>query len=436
MGSGTQSFPNERWSSNGGTGMSERNRPAVGGRPVRLRWGLAVAVLVVWAANGRAQSPAVAPLPPGQGLAGLIPSVNPGGPRPADPGVVQANCASCASPGGAPTGPGVHGYGHYPADGCTAGNCGSEGCGEAGCVPGRPPCVTCEGQNRVGRMLCAFHNALCCPDPCYEPRWTAGPNAALFVDYARPVTQTRIRWDSGQNVIQPDRAEYFWAAIGKKGPKKPETRVNYNELRFYQEAAADRFSFFIDMPYRQVNGAVNGGSGGFGDLILGTKTLLLDSELVQTTFQLTTSIPTGVPGRGIGVGHVSLDPSLLWAVKLYPDTYWQSQLGYVIPISGTPGFAGSILHYGNSINHVICRPLPDTAFIGSIESLGYTFTSGSYTNTNGAVLSANNQTYFGVGPGFRLSVCDKLDLGFGVLFSATTNRFADQLYRTELRWRF
>src|SRR5438874_2183956 len=71
---------------------------------------------------------------------------------------------------------------------------------------------------RLERFFCAFHNALCCPDPCYEPRWVPTANAALFVDFARPATLTRLRWDSGVNLIQPDRSEFFWAAQGRKGP--------------------------------------------------------------------------------------------------------------------------------------------------------------------------------------------------------------------------
>jgi hypothetical protein len=252
---------------------------------------------------------------------------------------------------------------------------------------------------------------------------------------------TRFRWDYGNDLTQPDRSEYFWAAIGKKGPPRPETNLSYHELRMYQEVATQRFSFFIDVPYRNLHGEVNGGAGGFGDLVIGTKSLLLDSELLQFSFQFATTVPTGVPGRGTGVGHVSLDPSFLWAIKLYPDTYWQGQLGYVIPISGTvvngSNFAGSVLHFHNTLNHVLCRPLADTALVGSLESVGYTFTSGRFTDpATGVALSANDQTYFSVGPSLRLCVCDKLDVGFGVQFSLSRNHFADQLYRTEFRYRF
>ena len=277
---------------------------------------------------------------------------------------------------------------------------------------------------------------ICCPDPCYEPRWVDAANASLFTPSARPATYTRFRWDHGNNLTQPDRAEYFWAAIGGKGPANPEGRVNYNELSMYVEMGGDRFSFYINTPYRNQRGDANGGSGGFGDLTLGTKTMFLDSELLQMTFQLGTTIPVGLSGRGIGNGHVSMEPSLLWAVKLFPETYWQGQLGYWIPISGTSGFAGSVVIWNNSLNHVLCRPMRDTALIGTIESTGYTFTAGSVTNANGVVESANDTTYFNVGPGLRLAVCDKLDIGFGVQFAVTGTRFAQQLYRTEFRWRF
>jgi hypothetical protein len=456
--------------------MSKRIALPGGGRPVRASWVVAVAVAAAWAGVGRAQPDRVVP------AGGAVTDARPAGPagrldgmvRPAVPGrnelsgpvVVPISgiggCASCGTGFGSTPGPGIYGYGKhghgYDAygacgpDGCGAGD---PGCGEAGCYPGRPPCVTCSGtgHNRFGRLFCAFHDALCCPDPCYEPKWVCAANAALFVDHARPATLTRLRWDAGRNLIHPDRSEFFWAAQGRKGPgavvggvvQNPVVSVDYDELSLYTEAGADRFSFWVNVPYRSLEfrprdgGSI--GAGGFGDMSIGTKSLILDSEVLQLTFQFATFIPIGNAGRGIGVGHVSLDPSLLWAVKLYTDTWWQSQLGYWIPISpttvdGSP-FAGGILHYHNTINHVIARPLCDTALVGTIESVGYTFTAGGFTDpATGLIRPANEQTYFGVGPGLRLCICDKLDVGFGILFAVTNPNFADQLYRTELRWRF
>jgi hypothetical protein len=322
--------------------------------------------------------------------------------------------------------------GNCGQSGC--GSCGSDGCGEGGCYSGRGDCVTAGySRSRLGRIFGAYHDALCCPDPCYQPRWIDAANAAFFVDHARPVTMTRLRWDSGRNLIHPDRAEYFWAQIGGPGPANRETRVDYNELHLYQEVGVDKFSMFIDLPYRSFDSQRNGGHGGIGDLQIGTKSLLLDSDLLQFTFQFVTTIPTAGPGGGIGTGHVSLDPSILTTWKLHDNTYFQSQTGYWFGVGNSNG---SILHYHNSINHVLWKPLSDTNLIGTLETVGYTFASGSFTDPVLGQRPANGTTYFSIGPGFRLATCGKLDLGIGMQFAVTDRHFAQRLYRTELRWRF
>src|SRR5262249_44088042 len=183
---------------------------------------------------GESPPPELLPVLRTANTGGAVPGLPPLAPK--DGEILPASgCASCGSGGGPMmASPGVYGWGKYPADPCLVGG-GCEGCGEAGCVAGRAPCATCEGHGHLGRLWCAFHNALCCPDPCYEPKWTCGANAALFVDFARPATLTRFRWDYGNDLTQPDRAEAFWAAIGLKGPANPERRVDYHELRCYQE---------------------------------------------------------------------------------------------------------------------------------------------------------------------------------------------------------
>lgn len=376
--------------------------------------------------------------------AGSAQSVNPGvtpavgqAPEGLGSGILPISCQSCSSPSGASSGPGVYGWGKHngpmPCDiGCVDG-----GCGEAGCAAGYPACESSFGQSRCGRLFHAFHDALCCPDPCYEPRWVAAANAAFFVPSVRPSTYTRFRWDYGNNMTQPDRNEYFWAAIGSRGPALPETRVNYHELSMYAEIGTEKFSFFINTPYRNLQPTVNVPASGFGDLTLGTKSVIIDSELVLTTFQFATYIPVGLSGKGLGTGHVSLEPSMLYSVKLFTDTYWQGQIGYWIPIGGSAGVAGGAWFYNNTLNHVLCRPVKDTALIGTLESTGITWNSGGATGAAvGTFVGSRGVTYFGIGPGLRLSICDKVDFGVGMQFSITDSHFANQLYRTELRWRF
>ena len=395
-------------------------------------WVAAVALLI----GGQsvvAQSPMVAPLD--------LTTADANVPLLSLPGITPASCTNCESPAPAmASGHGLFLPRHTGATGCGGNGCGAASCGdcgEGGCVAGRGPCVTHEGNGRCGRLFAAFHNALCCPDPCYEARWSTVANAGLFLDYARPTTITRFRWDSGQGMTNPDRGEFFWAKSPGRGRPRNETRLDYDELSLYQEVGGDKFSFFINTPYRSLNGQQNGGSGGFADLVLGTKTMFLDSELLNMTFQFKTTVPTGTAGNGTGTGHVSLEPSFLNTVKLHTDAYWQSQVAFSIPIGGTQGTAGTVLHYHNSFNTVLCRPVADTVLVGMAEFNGWTFTSGGYTDTvTGLTRGAKGITYFSMGPGLRLGICDKVELGFGVQFNVTSGRFAEQLYRSELRWRF
>jgi Putative MetA-pathway of phenol degradation len=312
----------------------------------------------------------------------------------------------------------------------------SDECG-GNCYPGGM-CCRCEAEGGLAGLYCHFYNAFQCPDPCYEPHWEAGANAALFVDTVRPATSIRLRWDRGINMILPDRSEFFWARIGTiKGPPLPETSVDYHELSIYIETAAERFSAYTVIPYRSVVGEVNGGGAGFGDMIIGTKTLLIDTEYAQLTLQFQTFIPQGKSTRGLGTGHVSLEPSLLLSARLTPDTYFQGQIAEWIPLGGDPEGSGAVLHYHMALNHVIARPLADSQFIATLEAQGYCFQDGTFTDpVTGAAVRSSGGQYWSVGPGFRWVLSERCDFGFGVMFAVTREHFANQLYRSEFRLRF
>lgn len=149
-------------------------------------------------------------------------------------------------------------------------------CGGGGqCVPGRKPCYPYEYHTTVGRFFGMIYECLCCPDPCYEPTWVPEANAAFFVDYARPKTVTRIRYDFFNNLQFPDRAEYFWAeaALNRtgqpvgRGPTPPSFRypnlrgmpynrgfpaIDMSQVSLYTEAATKRAAFFFEFPYRSL----------------------------------------------------------------------------------------------------------------------------------------------------------------------------------------
>ena len=336
------------------------------------------------------------------------------------------------------------------AGGCASCGAGVGGSGRLGCagsrhcLPGREECEPFPAANFVERFLAGLYQVLACPDPCYEPYWDPLMNAAYFVDPVRPATQTRLRWDRGYNVRLPDRAEYFWARADGLGlgPRpyvgfKVSPRVDYHELMLYQEAARGSFGVFTELPYRNsVPVGATGGSG-FGDMKFGTKSVLLDREMIQLTFQFTTSVPTGVAFRGLGVEHVSLEPSLLLAIKLTPWASVQGQISQWIPIGGDPGYAGGILHYHLSWNYTVWQPNSVVSIISTWELNGWSFQDGAYTDpVLGPNQPANNASYFSGGPGVRFCVTDNLDFGVGSAFAFSYPHWAATQFRLDFRYRY
>src|SRR5262249_54045801 len=153
--------------------------------------------------------------------------------------------------------------------------------------------------------------------------------------------------------------------------------------------------------------------------------LLLDCDLIQLTFQFKTYLPTGNPVQGLGTGHVSLEPSLIWAVKMTPTTYFQGQLAYWCGIGGTAGFEGPVFPYHLSLNHLLCNCGHDIQLIGTCELNGYEIASGSFTDANGVIGRASDVGHIvSAGPGLRLSVCNCVDFGIGSAVALTQDRMS------------
>jgi hypothetical protein len=339
-----------------------------------------------------------------------------------DPAVQQTSgCAGC----------GLHGYGGH---GCAGGGCGGYG-GANGCYPGRH-CHGCDPDSICGRLFGCFYDELCCPDPCYEPMWIPEANAAFFQDGPRPITQTRIRWDEGIHYGFPDTSEFFWSEIGTRGPRLATAPINYHGLSLYQEIAAKGFSVFFELPYLSVDNGTDPGAGGFADMNVGFKSVLLDRELWLITLQFKTIIPTGNFTNGLGIGHVALEPAILSALKICPGTYLQTEIADWIPIGGDAGFAGSVFHYHVSLNQNLCHQGDCLNVVGTLERNGYSF-RGEFTDfPSGAVVGIGGSNYVNAGPGIRCQFCDRVDLGVAAVFGFGNGHGPNQIYRTELRIRY
>jgi hypothetical protein len=259
----------------------------------------------------------------------------------------------------------------------------------------------------------------------------------------------RFRWDNAFDFKNPDRAEFFWARFGQKGPRNVVRRFDYSELSLYMEGAAGNFGFFINSPYREIDpepavfelGKPFPEVSGFADIDVGTKSLLLDCELLQVAFQFRTYIPTGDFHKGLGTGHVSLEPSILFTLKLSPRTYLQGQLSYWIPIGGDNEFEGNVFHCHFSLNRELWCITPNLLLVGTAEINEWTPINGEYTSTDFQIDGKNvgigaAAAMVSAGPGLRLFICDKIDVGVGTAFAFTGDRWAEEFIRAEFRWRF
>ncbi len=334
--------------------------------------------------------------------------------------------------------------------GCTMGSGGCSSCGD--CPPGRP-CAAgakkCEPfpltHNPLNRFVALLYENICCPDPCYQPKWEPIADSAFFVDGARPNNNTRFRWDYGDHLTYPDRGEFFWArADGKgKGPKAALTTVkavpylDYHELSIVSEIAAGPASAAISLPYRSVSASPFGNdSAGFADMTITAKSLLVDSELFLCALQFRTFIPTGNFGKGLGTGHVSLEPGLLFGLRLTPETYLQGQVLEWIPIAGDPSYAGAALLWGVSANHLLWQPVKDVQLIGTLELNGTSFQDGLYTDPVLGPQKLSGQNALSLGNGYRIFFCNTFDVGAAIDFGITGKYMVRDQLRFEMRFRY
>jgi len=302
---------------------------------------------------------------------------------------------------------GCGGGGCASCGGSSNGGCGT--CSGPGCVPGRLGCCQpCEGKNMFDRAICGLHSIFCCPDPCYEPCYVPAANSAMFQDSARPVTQMSFHYAAILGGNDPTQGGYFW--------NKANIPFTAHDIVLDNEMAIDRFSILVSTPFRIIDDATPG--GGYADMKIATKTLMVDTELLLFSFQFTTFIPTGLTTTGTGNGNVGLEPSFLATLKVTQDTYIQAQVAEWMGVLN----GSSVFHYHLSLDHMLTAPRPDMQLIGAIEFGSYVFPGGP--------------AWYNVGPSARFFLCRNLDIGMGCQFATSPQHYFSQIYETEIRWRF
>jgi hypothetical protein len=353
-------------------------------------------------------------------------------PQQKDDQVEQTECATCGAYHGSSGGGAFHA---------------KMGCADGMCIPGRQPCPPGKDCDTVvGAFLSNMYQELCCPDPCYQPKWEPAAFASFFADYARPRTVTRIRYDNLENMVKPDRNQ-FWikSATSLPGFSKANNirfpQMRLQQVYLYQEVAAGSGSFFVEIPYRQINPNFMPSQSGFSDINFGIKSMFYDRELLQLSFQFRTYTPSGNAQNGLGTGNFALDPSIMGSLKLGQDTYFQAQFGNWIPLGGDQKLAGGIFYGLMSLNQVLWYPRQDSPLIATLEMDFWAFENGGYTNAinkHGAQIfeKGGGVAYFNIGPGLRQSICNKVDVGGAITFATASPHWAQPWFRFEVRFLF
>jgi hypothetical protein len=236
----------------------------------------------------------------------------------------------------------------------------------------------------------------------------AAGHAPGYIDWALPRTQFRLRFDAGFDNNRPDRAEFFYAQCGCEGGPGPGVggaaptvngSVDYQELRGYLElASSGNFSIFSEIPVRflQTSAAADlglpatGDANGLSDVEAGFKYALTNQPEETLTFQMKVYAPSGDAGKGLGTGHVSLEPGLLMQRKVSHRLDLFGEVRDWIPVSGSKSqrlagqdFSGNVLRYGLGAAYTTVDTC-STRISPIIEVVGWSVLDGLMVNTDNA----------------------------------------------------
>ncbi len=273
----------------------------------------------------------------------------------------------------------------------------------------------------------------------------------MYVDDAAIARQFRFRFDGAFNNPLPDRAEFFYGQCGcfnrsqnppvppAPGPPLAETSVDYQEYSMYLELAPrEKFSSFFELPFRAINPDVNENHAGLSDIVTGFKLGLITRQDRLLTFQLKTYIPSGDANAGLGTGHVSLEPGILYFRRLNNRLTVNAELRDWIPLSANNVdgqlFAGNVIRYGFSSAYDLFQ-MPvcgNTACAGCgrnlhrlsavTEIVGWSVLDGlAFDGNTGRLLDADGTDILNIKFGLRYSVNGKsLAISYGRTLSDDT----------------
>lgn len=271
-----------------------------------------------------------------------------------------------------------------------------------------------------------------------------------YIDSAVISNMFRYRFDAAYNNPLPDRAEFFYGQCGcfggnAPGPLKPERSVDYQEYTPYLERAiSPGFSLFAETPVRFINPDINDNTGGMGDINFGFKGSLYHTDSQFLTAQLRVYAPTGDADRGLGTGHASLEPGVLYLGRVNDRLITQGEFRVWIPLSDSQfqgrNFAGTVLRAGFGGGYDLVNLDTSTKrrrLTGTFETVAWYITDGLAFGgvDNPVVLDADNDTIVNLKTGLRYTA-GRQSIASSYGFAVTGDRWYSDIMRLEYRYAY
>lgn len=195
------------------------------------------------------------------------------------------------------------------------------------------------------------------------------------IENAEVGNKVLLRIESARGLRALDRAEFFSAKCGcyrsgsATGPNYdasapgpgPGQAVDSNYMQAVlrgEFAVTGRAALVGELPLRQFSpqsfiGTPYDSASGLSDVRFGAKLDLSHDSNSQMTLELLASAPTGDEAKGLGTGHWSVVPTVLYNTRLGDRVSIESHVGSVVPVKGSSGvvggskdFAGRIVTFG------------------------------------------------------------------------------------------
>ena len=322
------------------------------------------------------------------------------------------------------------------------------------------PVAVADGPSAVEASQTAQRQPPPAPPPA-EPEARRRPSMVGYIGDSSISTKVRIRYDAGYGINAADRAEFFYAKCGcyrtlpstdpaydpnAAGPGPGVlTNMNFGQLYLLAEyAGRSWFSAYAELPIRFLRpDTFAPGTGSFGsqnglsDLRLGGKVGLVSRPERQVTAALQVGVPTGDSRKGLGTGHGTIEPMLLYAERPTDRFAIEAQLGDVIPVSGSDGvpvtsdkkFSGAVVYYGVGPSYAVYRT-PQLAIVPVVELVGWHVVSG-YQTANRVTAAGTNIVNLKFGARFLFQNTSSFYVGYG--HALTTAVWYDDIVRFEYR---